>query len=117
MATGTKVQVQPGDLRKPLQILTRSDNTSATGGSDPTYVPLHSVVWAHDAHKTGKFIDQGGKLVTYLSHVYTVYFDTGIVAGMYIQDPDFSNKIYIQSVEDPDGTRHWMQLTGYDIEG
>lgn len=117
MPTGTKVQVQPGDLRKPLVIYQRTDTTSSTGGSDPVYTPLYNTVWAHDQHKVGKFVDQGGQLITFLSHQYTVRFDPNITARMYIQDPDFTNLIFIQSVVDPDGTRHWMQLSGYDIEG
>lgn len=117
MATGVKVQVQPGDLRKPLRIFSRSDTTSASGGSKPTFTPLYATVWAHDAHKNGKFINQAGKLITYLTHQYTIRFDPNIVSGMYIQDPDFTQMVYIQTVVDPDGTRHWMLLTGYDVEG
>ena len=112
--------VEPGDLRKPLRLFTRDDNndTDATGGAGtPTYTPLFPYpVFAWDQHKTAKTVDTAGKLITFVYHLYTVRYHPSIKAKVYIQDPDFANKMYIQGVVDPDGTRHWLQLTAQDIE-
>lgn len=120
--------VQPGDLRKPLQLFTRSDTQDAAGGENPpTYSPLFaSAVWAHDQHRKSTALDTAGKLVTATYHVYTVRFHPSIQAGTYIFDPDFSfldstgtyqKLMYVQGVVDPDGERHWMEITAEDVEG
>ena len=110
--------MQPGMLRKPLTLMTRADTPSASGGGTPAYTSLFDYpVWAYDQHGNAKSIDQAGKLITVTFHTYTIRYHPDIQAGMYVQDPNYANKLYIQGVVDPDGTRHWMQLLCQDIEG
>jgi hypothetical protein len=117
----TRIVIQPGSLRKPLLLFTRSDVTDtdvAGGAGQPNYVPLFPYpVFAQDTAKRARYYDEAGKLITTVYHTYTVRFHKLIVAGLYIKDPDFTNMLYIQGVIDPDGTRHWQQLDAEDIEG
>jgi hypothetical protein len=114
-----KTRIQPGDLRRPLTFYTRSDApTSRTGGSKATYVPLFErPVYAKDEYKNAKALDQGGKLITTAYHKYTVRFNAAIVDGLYLSDPNYPRKMYVQGIGDPDGSRQWLELTVTDVEG
>jgi len=112
-----KTTIQPGDLRRPITLLKRTDVTTKTGGAKPTYTPvLSSPLWALDEYKNAKTADQAGKLITTAFHRYTVRFNPIVVDGLYIRDPNYPQLMYIQGVGDPDGSRAWMQLSVTDVE-
>ena len=114
----SQIQIQPGDLKRPLTFYTRKDPQTKTGGSAPTYTPVFArPVWAMDKYKNAKALDQAGTLVTTSWHIYTVRYNPAIVEGLYLSDPNYKQKMFVQGVGDPDGTRHWMELTVTDVGG
>lgn len=114
----TRTQVQVGDMRTPLTLLTRSDTKDASGGTVPKYDPVFSdPVWAKDVFGKARQVDQAGKLIITIYHTYTVWFNALIVPGMYLQDPQYARKMYIQGASDPDGTRTYLELSTTDVEG
>lgn len=112
-----RLAIQHGDLRKPVHILQRVDAQDAAGGETTTYTDVFGApVWCMDEQKKSRVYDQGGKLVAATWHQYTVRWTATITSGMYIQDPDYPVLLYIQGTTDPDGQKHWLQLTAEDVE-
>lgn len=121
MAHATKrarTDQQAGDMRKPIRILTRTDAVDASGGATAVYTDLFGeAVWTQDEHKKSITRDAAGHLFAATYHIYTLRFNDVIQPGMYLQDPDYPAPLYIQGTTDPDGTRHWLQLSVEDLHG